>query len=108
MPQFKSKHFHHPHTPPSGEEELVSMQIDIRGPRPYLPARVNDGVPKKEKKEKDGIYAIAMIHVSCRNGRAHSSSKSHSTHTVTTHSWQANTLSHFIRFNPSVVFIDRP
>lgn len=56
------------------------MQIDIRGPRPYLPARVNDGVPRRGKKEKDGIYAIAMIHVSCRNGRAHSSSKSHSTH----------------------------
>lgn len=53
MLQFKSKHFHHTHTPPSGEEELVSMQIDIRGPRPYLPASVNDDVPKKkEKKEK--------------------------------------------------------
>lgn len=91
MPQFKSKHFHHTHTPPPGEGELVSMQIDIRGPRPYLPARVNDGVPKKKKKGKDAIYAIAMIHVSCHNGRAPSSSKSHSTHTFATLSWQAKT-----------------
>lgn len=52
MQQFKSKHFHHTRTPPSGEEELVSMQIDIRGPRPYLPVRVNDGVPKMKKRKK--------------------------------------------------------
>lgn len=52
MPQFKSKYFHHTHTPPSGEEELVSMQIDIRGRRPYLAARVNDGVPKKKKRKR--------------------------------------------------------
>lgn len=86
MLPFKSKHF--PLAPPSrlqGKKEVASMQVDIRGPRPYLPARGWMMVCLDKKNELysqharyDSCVVLQSLHTLLP--------KSHSTDTFPTHS----------------------